>query len=259
MNWNKLKTIQKSKFFAWHARGHRFDSGILHIKKSKSRTMITFRLFLFKLYSMKFSIVWIQIILIIFFAIFSNPSTAQFNSKSLLVGTTYNYHNFKELPAGQSVGLSIEKLIGRNFGLEATFSAGKNNYQMGAASVAAPLVLLYYAMTPKDSLNLFKDFLAKVVILACLAEHINYHINLNGDLQLIPYISWLRLRSMKYKIGNMPQATTFPSGAIGMKFGKIYNQRWFVNIYGEIGKLYKTPNTTGFQAGLNVGYIFNAK
>ncbi len=205
---------------------------------------------------MKIKTVFMKFIFIIIFAIISNYSFAQTNSKDFLIGTTYDFSYYSNLPNYSGFGLTLEKIVGKNFGLEATFSAGKNNVQMGAASVAAPLVLAYIALTPKDSQNLFKDFLAKVIIIACLAEHINYHIDISRNMQLIPYVSWFRIRNLHYIKNNIPTKSSFTSGAIGLKFSMMNKKKFFVNVYSEIGKLYIAPKSTIIQTGLNFGYIF---
>lgn len=205
---------------------------------------------------MKTAFSTIKVLLVIFFLVSSHFSSAQTNSKDFLIGTTYDFSYYSNLPNYSGFGLTLEKIVGNNFGLEATFSAGKNNLQMGAASVAAPLVLAYIALTPKDSQNLFKDFLAKVIIIACLAEHINYHIDISKNMQLIPYVSWLRIRNLHYIKNNIPTKSSFTSGAVGLKLSMINKKKFFVNVYSEIGKLYIPPKSTVIQTGLNFGYIF---
>jgi len=160
--------------------------------------------------------------------------------------TTYN-----------SYGVSIEGVFGKHLGLEAGFSGGKGNFQTGIGLIISPFIYLVQKIKKPDPDDL-GWYLVKSLQLLLFLERVNYHIKLNPNLRLVPYVSLLRATHLKdYDkneiYGNRTQ-TFFIGGAAGMKTGLKIKDKWLLNAFCEWDMIYTKEHPSGIQAGINLGY-----
>ena len=85
-------------------------------------------------------------------------SYEQPRSRSFLVGASYDYTQIKTLHSYNSYGITMEGMISNRIGFETSITGGKDNFKAGGAAFSIPIIVLYFALTPKDSMDLFKNF-----------------------------------------------------------------------------------------------------
>lgn len=170
---------------------------------------------------------------------------------------SYQRLHYKRTTPYDSYGISLEGVFGKHLGLEAGFSAGKGNFQAGIGLIMWPL--LYVAQkTYKPDPDDLGWYLVKSLYILSFLERVNYHIKLNPNLRLIPYVSLLRATYLDNDeineiYGNKTYTFNF-GGAAGMKTGLKIKDKWLLNAFCEWDMLYSKGNPSGFQAGFNLGY-----
>jgi hypothetical protein len=104
-----------------------------------------------------------------------------------------------------------------------------------------------------------RSFIFSVAAIALSFEHLSYHIPVNTDLDISPYVSLLRYKS-SYKHNNLSDPDFVGeqfSFASGVQINKYYG--WFVfSPYGEYNVGYKDHDSR-FNIGIYLGIYFIGK
>jgi len=185
-----------------------------------------------------------------------DPITHLAQIKQVNFSSTYERFQFTNTPVYNSFGISIEGMISKHFGFEVGISGGKDNFQTGIGVLALPFMIKARNSSKEDPTD-FEKWIKPALLAILLLEHINYHIDITQDFQLIPYVSLIRLRYM-YNPEMDPlynKNYVFLSGAVGIKAGLTFKDKWLLNAYCERSQLYFEGNPSGIQAGLNLGIL----
>lgn len=205
-------------------------------------------------------------------------SHGQSNAKDPLALETYleqisegnvylTYHRFKftNTPFYNSYGIGLEAVFGKHIGVELGISAGKDNFETGLGILLLPLAIAVNNRSMEDPEDL-GIYLVKSLMFLTLLEHVNYHIKINQDFQLIPYVSLLRMTYIKQRQStDLMSAFTKPQGlysggAAGMKAGLSLTDKWRLNAFCEWSLLYISGHyPSGLQAGINLGIVLPQK
>jgi hypothetical protein len=143
-------------------------------------------------------------------------------------------------------GIKYQVFIGKRISMDADFVIGKDYWHLGPGLIGLPLGLIgLLAFDESDNeLALFS-----LIAIAISFEHMSYHIPVNANLDISPYVSLLRYKS-SWEYNNRSD-TTFVgqqlSFATGLQINKYFGKFVF-SPYGEYNVGYKD-----FKSRLNVG------
>lgn len=171
------------------------------------------------------------------------------------LSVTYHKFQYTKTPIYNSFGFSAEGIYGKHIGFELGLSVGKDNLQTGLGILLLPFIFGANSRYQADPDDLDK-YLVKSLYYLLFLEHINYHIKIGKNFQLIPHVSLLRLTFMgNHETMGVYERSSglYAGGAAGMKAGLILKDKWLLNAYCEWSLLYLKSHPTGIQAGLNLG------
>jgi hypothetical protein len=158
-------------------------------------------------------------------------------------------------------GLMFRLFLGKRISFDTDIAFGRDYLHAGPGIIGLPVWFLF--CRPQGlSTNYdapFSDFLFYIVAMVLSAEHIAYHIPVNSELDISPYMSLLRYKS-SYKYGdyyNPKYAGEQFSFALGLEINK-YFKRFQLSPYVEYNIGY-TDHISGFNTGVYCGYYFRRK
>jgi hypothetical protein len=152
-------------------------------------------------------------------------------------------------------GLCFQVFISKRISIDTELVIGKNYVHAGPAVIAIPFWLLVFSGADMESFNDLglEEYLFMAAAAVLSFEHISYHIPLNRDMEISPYVSLLRFRSANQNFDkNIEDHLSFAFGAhIDKYFG-----RFFLSPYAEVNLGYTNFNP-GVNTGIGIGLTFN--
>jgi len=161
-------------------------------------------------------------------------------------------HDFGVKFAG---GITFQFFLGKRLSIDADLVIGNDYVHFGPGVIAIPLWILAFSQSEfVDNNDLGLDGYLITLAAAVLSfEHMSYHIPVNKDLDISPYVSLLRFKSNMHSSGeNTGDNVSF---ATGVHFDK-YLGRFFISPYAEYTIGY-THHVSGFNTGVGLGMSFN--
>ena len=189
----------------------------------------------------------------LFFILHASISFAQLEDSDITFAVTTEYINFQKFSPTYAYGITGEYMLGKHVGIEFSVAGAKDYFHFGTGAILFPVALLLSGSdSDGDGLLLF------LIGIASLFEHTNYHIPLSKNIELVPYVSLLRLRYM-YQPDSEFDEEVFASWSLGTKLGFRFNNNLFINASVEASQLYYSGRPKGIQTGIHIGYIFKDK
>jgi len=188
--------------------------------------------------------------------------SAQFKKNDWWIGASYDNIGFKDLPHYNAVGIKGEYMLTNTIGVEFGLTGSRDNIHVGAGTLLGPL---FFALTSSSNDNSVSQGVGGLVLIAITAasmlEHTNYHIRINDNIHISPYLSLLRFRYMYDRENPFVKYNTdqFGSWSVGTKLSFITKDKWIINGYIERSQLYYIGTPASLQAGLNIGRIIKSK
>jgi hypothetical protein len=155
-------------------------------------------------------------------------------------------------------GIKYQLFLSKRFSIDADIVFSKDYYHLGPGIIGLPIGLLALNSRNEEYTSL-SDFLFSVAAIVLSFEHISYHIPLNPDLDISPYISLLRYKS-SYEHNNFSDPDFIGeqfSFATGVQINKYYGKFVF-SPYGEYNVGYKDLDSR-FNIGFYFGIYFIGK
>lgn len=160
-------------------------------------------------------------------------------------------HDFGVKFAG---GITFQVFINKSLSIDTDLAIGKDYIHGGPGVIAIPFWLLYLSeskFVDNNDLGL-NGYLIMAAAAILSFEHITYHIPVDRDLDISPYISLLRFKSnTQSSEENVGDNVSF---ATGVHFDK-YLGRFFISPYVEYNVGY-THHVSGFNTGVGLGMSF---
>ena len=181
----------------------------------------------------------------------------QMKSHDWSIGGTYSYVQFQEFKPKNAFGVTGEYMFSKRWSVEFSVAGGKDYFEFGTGGIFFPLGLLL-SKTSRYGDDSDKGLLLLLMAVACAFEHTNYHIPLSSNLELIPYVSILRIRYI-YDNEHPYNQNTFPSWSIGTKLRLYTKNNWYFSTTVEGGQFYYPGVPKGLQAGVDIGYIIKSR
>jgi hypothetical protein len=161
-----------------------------------------------------------------------------------------------ELGVRAAGGMNFQIFLGKKVSLDADLLVGKNYVHAGPGVIALPFWLLLFSSSDSFEDQDIKNFFIMVALGVLSLEHTSYHFRLDDNLELSPYISFLR-----YRINHIVTETKSKDEqfvfATGIHINK-YLGRFFISPYAEYNIGYN-DKLSGFNAGVGIGMSFIAK
>jgi len=160
-------------------------------------------------------------------------------------------HDFGVKFAG---GITFQFFLGKRLSIDADLVMGKDYVHFGPGVIAIPLWILAFSQSDfVDNNDLGLDGYLITLAAAVLSfEHMSYHIPVNKDLDISPYVSLLRFKSnMQSSDKNIGDNVSF---ATGVHFDKYFGG-FFISPYAEYTVGY-THHISGFNTGVGMGITF---
>jgi hypothetical protein len=158
-------------------------------------------------------------------------------------------------------GIGFQVFLSKRISLDADLVFGRKYFQGGPGIIAIPFWILTqtgsgFVIEDRDSFSLF---LVMIVAGALSFEHMSYHIPLEKNWELSPYVSFLRYKQIDYE-SISPDFSSYSgqfSFATGLRAEKYFG-RFFISPYIEYNIGYK-DRISGINTGAGFGYCFNYK
>ena len=96
-----------------------------------------------------------------------------------------------------SGGIKMRMFLGERFSFDSGFLIGKDHSQWGFGTVGLPLWMLGMGLFSDEDEDIESQLLRTLilgVVMLLSAEHIAYHIPVQNNLELSPYVSFLRMK-----------------------------------------------------------------
>jgi hypothetical protein len=158
-------------------------------------------------------------------------------------------------------GAKLQIFLGKRFSVDADLVIANDYVHAGPGLIAIPFWLLNLSGTPVESdeggsLSGFL-FIAAATLLSI--EHISYHIPLQKDTEIAPYVSLLRFRfiTIPENSGNVNSSESPLSFATGVRLNKYFG-RFFISPYAEYCVGYSDHIST-LSVGVGAGFSFLSK
>lgn len=201
-------------------------------------------------------------LVVLILMLYSLQSFGQTQKDDWIIGPTYYHVRYDALQPRNAFGINAEYRFAKRFGFELSIAGGEDYLHYGVGSVFLPPLFLLLKDKEKGP-----GFLILILGIIACAEQTNFHLPVGNHLEIVPYISILKLRYI-YDSNSTIQDTFFASWSAGSKLGILINKKWTFNFLYEIGNLYKSgdvagqldgsPKINGQQIGINVAYIFKS-
>ena len=155
-----------------------------------------------------------------------------------------------------SGGIKFQVFLWSRISLDADLVLGKDYIHGGPGVIALPFWLLFFHQSgfEVEGDGGFAGFLILVAAGILSFEHVSYHIPLNDDWEISPYVSLLRF---KQYIPPEHESTSHDgqlSFATGIQMDK-YIGRFFISPYAEYNIGYR-DGISGFNTGVGLGISF---
>jgi hypothetical protein len=151
-------------------------------------------------------------------------------------------------------GIKYQLFVGERLSMDADIVFSKDYFHFGPGLIGLPLLLL--SGSESDDFESFGSFLFWLGAIALSFEHLSYHIPVNTDFDISPYVSVLRYKS-SYEhndISNPDFIGEQLSFAFGAQICKYFG-RFVFSPYGEWNVGYKDFNSR-FNLGIYLGVYF---
>ena len=161
-------------------------------------------------------------------------------------------------------GVKLGVFLGKRFSVDADLVLGRDYVHAGPGLFGLPLYLIASASNSDeffswDDESSLTNFLISVAFIALSFEHMSYHIPLQKDVEISPYISLLRykyayVRSNYSDVNFVSEQFSFASG---LQVNKYFG-RFVLSPYAEYNIGYK-DHISGFNIGVYCGIYFPGK
>ena len=193
-----------------------------------------------------------------FFTI-SPPEPALVHKKhdfSIFLSTAYLSANDPFSPT-LSGGIKMRMFLGERFSFDSGFMIGKDHSQWGFGTLGLPVWMLgigFFSDEEDDIETSLWKFLFFGTVMLLSAEHIAYHVPLQGNFEISPYVSFLRMKQF-----SVVESQEHPDGyasetcfALGVELNTYFN-KFIVSPYLDYNIAY-SGDFRGFNVGINAGY-----
>jgi len=200
--------------------------------------------------------------IVLILILFSFHSLAQTLRNDWIIGPSYYHLQYDGFEPKNAFGVNAEYRFAKHFGFELSIAGGKDYLHYGVGSILLPPLVLLLKPNKEGP-----GFVFLLVGIASCLEQTNFHLVLGKNIEIVPYISILKLRYM-YDTNSSIQDTFFGSWSAGTKLSILTNNQWAINFLYEIGNLYesgdvagqldRSPGIYGQHVGVNVAYILKS-
>jgi hypothetical protein len=161
-----------------------------------------------------------------------------------------------------SGGLKMRMFLGERISFDSGFMIGQDHSQWGFGTLGLPVWMLgmgFFSDENDDIGSSFGKVLFLGIVMLLSSEHIAYHIPIQGNLEISPYVSFLRMKqfsnveSQEHPDGYVV-ATCF---ALGLELNTYFN-KFIASPYVDYNIAY-SGDFRGFNFGMNVGYYLPTK
>lgn len=158
-------------------------------------------------------------------------------------------------------GVKLQIFISKRFSVDGDLVIGKDYLHTGPGLIAIPFWLLTLSGTPMEleEGDRLAGFLLVVAATILSVEHFSYHIPIQKDTELAPYVSLLRFRFMSDPeiASQVNQAKNQLAFATGVQLDKYFG-RFYFSPYAEYCIGY-SDHISGFNVGIGAGISFFSK
>ena len=154
-------------------------------------------------------------------------------------------------------GVKFQLFLGKRLSIDADLVISKDYLHLGPGLIGLPIGL--FGLSFDDEEGPVQSFLLSVAAIALSFEHISYHIPVNTDLDISPYVSLLRYKS-SYEHNNNSDPDFIRdqlSFASGVQINKYYGKFVF-SPYCEYNVGYRYFDSR-FNVGIYLGIYFIGK
>jgi hypothetical protein len=154
-------------------------------------------------------------------------------------------------------GIKFQFFLGKRLSIDADIVFSKDYFHLGPGAIGVPMGLLGSNSDNEDAT--LSSFLFSLAAIALSFEHISYHIPVNTNLDISPYVSLLRYKS-SYEHNNLSDMDFIGeqlSFASGVQINKYYG-RFVCSPYCEYNIGYKDFESR-FNIGIYLGIYFIGK
>ena len=161
-----------------------------------------------------------------------------------------------------AAGIKMQLFLGKRFSIDGDLVFGRDYVHLGPGLIGLPLGLLAWS---SENGALFGDdgslteFLFSLAAIALSFEHISYHIPVENNLDIAPYVSLLRYK-YAYEYGNYSDPDFIGeqlSFATGVQINNYFG-RFVLSPYAEYNIGYK-DHISGYNIGIYCGIYFPTK
>jgi hypothetical protein len=152
-----------------------------------------------------------------------------------------------------AAGIKAQIFINEKFSFDADMVFSRDYFHFSASAIGISLFLI------GTSISSGSWFPLATMLLALSAEHISYHFRFNENLDIAPYLSFLRYKfSYRHDDPSNPEFAGKQYGfAAGLQINK-YIGRFVLSPYGEYNLGYK-DHISGFNTGIYFGILLPHK
>jgi hypothetical protein len=167
----------------------------------------------------------------------------------------------KDFGVKMAGGVKLQIFISKRFSVDGDLVVGKDYLHTGPGIIAIPFWLLTLSGTPMESEegDRLAGFLLVVTATLLSVEHFSYHIPVNEDTEIAPYVSLLRFRFISDpELENaVSQAKNQLAFASGVQLDKYFGRFYFAP-YAEYCIGY-SDHISGFNVGVGLGISFASR
>jgi hypothetical protein len=154
-------------------------------------------------------------------------------------------------------GIKYQLFVGKRLSMDADIVFSKDYFHFGPGLIGLPLLL--FSGSGSDDFDSFGSFLFWLGAIALSFEHLSYHIPVNTDFDISPYVSMLRYKS-SYEHSNISDPDFVGeqlSFALGVQIYKYFG-RFVFSPYGEWNAGYKDFKSR-YNLGIYLGIYFKSE
>lgn len=155
-------------------------------------------------------------------------------------------------------GIKMRMFISKRFSFDSDLIFGHNYTRFGIGIMGLPLWYLGpdFGYDPETEYRPLSDLLFTGLIMVLSAEHISYHIPVQNNTDISPYISLLRFKLLNgiENPGDPSTSDNTTNFAFGIEFNR-YIKRFVLSPYIDYEVAY-SGGSHGFNIGFSLGYCF---
>lgn len=161
-----------------------------------------------------------------------------------------------------SGGLKMRMFLGERFSFDSGFLIGKEHSQWGLGTIGLPLWMLGMGIIYDEDDAISTEFQKTIIfgiVMLLSAEHMAYHIPVQENMELSPYVSFLRIKQFS-NVETHEHPDEYDGGAcfsVGLELNH-YMKKFVVSPYLDYNIAY-SGDFRGFNVGINMGYYFPSK